>query len=887
MLGRLGVRPRLVALACAAAAPFVVLTVSRAYRHADEARHAAEVRARETARALAGRVLDRGNAVRSLLVAVTHFVRPDSSDTTVNDRLLLAVKRALPQAPVTNLWLAAPDGRIIGTSRRPAPTGMVIGDRAYFREVLRTRRSVYGEAQHGRSDGAWTVSVAEPVLDPAGSVRAVVVGSIRLDELARSLTAMPLPPRAEATLVDARGHVLATVGGDAAAVGQPATRLATVVRAGADEGTGHLAAQGGTGRRLVGYSTVRPLGWRVFVSVDEATALAPIRRGVLEEAMLGLAALLAAVGLAGAMARRFAMPIDALAADAQALAGGDFTRRSDARAPGELGTLAAAFNDMAATIAARTAALHRSEHRYRMLFDASPLPMYLVDLTTYEFLAVNDACVAQYGWTHEEFARQTLLDIRPAEDRLKFLAVAHTLARALGPDDRVNAGVWRHLRKDGTTFEAEVFTALTEYEGRAARLSVVADVTARRTAERALQESQEQLRRAQKMEAVGRFAGGIAHDFNNLLTGILVYCELALADLRDDEGSSALRARDDFQSIREAAHRAATLTTQILAFTRGQVVQPVAIDPLEVVGALEPMLRRMIGEDVRLVVDAAPLSGVVLADRGQLEQVVMNLALNARDAMPDGGTLTLALDEIAAEPLDAAHPGIAPGRWVRLAVRDTGVGMDAETQARIFEPFFTTKSRGHGTGLGLATVYGIVQQSGGTVRVTSAPGEGSTFTVYLPHVGEDAGTTTDGWMLAPPEAPVRDGHETVLVAEDEPLVRAVTREILTRRGYTVLTAEDGPAAIAAARHHAGHIHLLVTDVVMPGMSGPELAVLMASERPELRVLFTSGYADHEVLGRGVSTDRMAFVPKPFTPEAFGRRVREVLDSTATESVAAA
>ena len=531
--------------------------------------------------------------------------------------------------------------------------------------------------------------------------------------------------------------------------------------------------------------------------------------------------------------------------------------------PRELDALAATFDEMAATIAARTAQLHRSEQRYRLLFEACPLPMYLVDLSTYRFLAVNDAAVAQYGWSHEEFAALTLLDIRPPEDRLKFLAVARSLGKAQEYHDRTNAGVWRHLRRNGSLLEVEVFTAVTEYEGRPARLSVAADVTARRIAERGLQESQEQLRRMQKMEALGRFAGGIAHDFNNLLTGILGYCDLAIGDLDDTDPGAPVR--EDFAAIRTAAQRAAALTGQILSFSRGHVVQTTAVELNAVVGGLESMLRRVIGEHIALRVALADGLGSVIADRGQLEQIVMNLALNARDAMPHGGTLTVSTGEVRVLAADPAHAGVPAGRWVRLVVRDTGIGMDGDTQARIFEPFFTTKERGKGTGLGLATVYGIVRQGGGVVRVDSEPGSGSTFGIYLPLADGPADPPRPDH---PPAAapPRRATGETILLAEDEESVRAITREILVRRGYRVLAAADGPSAIDLARRHGGPIDLLLTDVVMPGMSGRELAELLTRDRPGLRVLFASGYTEDEVLHRGVAADGLAFVAKPFTAD---------------------
>jgi hypothetical protein len=516
-------------------------------------------------------------------------------------------------------------------------------------------------------------------------------------------------------------------------------------------------------------------------------------------------------------------------------------------------------------------ALRRAEQRYRLLFDACPLPLFLTDLETHRVLVVNDAACAEYGYTREEFAHLTLLDLRPPEERLRFLAVTRALTKAMGQRERRSMGVWRHRRKDGSVGEVEMYAARTEFEGRPVRLSAALDVTARRRAERALEESQDQLRRAQKMEALGRFAGGIAHDFNNLLTGILGYCDLALSD-----AGLPSETREDFLAIRDAALRAAGLTGRILAFSRGRVVQPVALDVNGIVEGLQPMLGRMIGEHITFATELSPTAGTVLADSGEMEQVVMNLALNARDAMPDGGVLSVATRDVLVGPDDARHPDVPPGRWTVLEVSDTGVGMDAETQAQIFEPFFTTKERARGTGLGLATVYGIVQHAGGAVRVCSARGAGSRFSVYLPRVDAPAEERRPAGV-----AGTRDGgDETILLVEDEESVRAIAREALARRGYRVLEAADGPGAMEAARRHAGEIALLLTDVVMPGLNGRELAELLTRERATLKVLFISGYTDDEVLHRGLSSDEVALLAKPFTPDTLCAEVRAVLDATA-------
>jgi two-component system, cell cycle sensor histidine kinase and response regulator CckA len=401
--------------------------------------------------------------------------------------------------------------------------------------------------------------------------------------------------------------------------------------------------------------------------------------------------------------------------------------------------------------------------------------------------------------------------------------------------------------------------------------SAVAVGIERKRAEEALRQSEERLRQAQKMEAVGRLAGGVAHDFNNLLTVITSYSDLLLEDLGSDDPK-----RDDVEQIRKAADGAAALTRQLLAFSRQQVLQPKALDLKTTVVGTEKLLKRLIGEDVQLTTFLAPDLGVVKADPGQIEQIIINLAVNARDAMPTGGRLTI---EAANVDMDEAyvrgHAPARPGRYVMLALSDTGTGMDEQTKARIFEPFFTTKEPGKGTGLGLATVYGIVKQSGGFIWVYSEPGRGTSFKVYLPRVEEPAEPA------AAPAATVEPlrGTETVLVVEDAASVRMVTRQVLERYGYAVLEAPNGDTALRLAAKHHGQIHLLLTDVVMPGLSGRQLAQQLAQLRPDMKVLYASGYADQAIVHHGILEAGIAYLQKPFTPETLGRRVRQVLDSS--------
>jgi two-component system CheB/CheR fusion protein len=400
-------------------------------------------------------------------------------------------------------------------------------------------------------------------------------------------------------------------------------------------------------------------------------------------------------------------------------------------------------------------------------------------------------------------------------------------------------------------------------------LLTMEDITARKAMETALRSSEEQLRQSQKMEAVGRLAGGIAHDFNNLLTVVMGHSDMLLSGAPDE----ALD-REALEAIRGATERGASLTQQLLAFSRRQVLQPRVLDLGDLIAEYERMLRRLIGEHIELIVNCSPALWRVKADPGQLGRVVMNLALNARDAMPQGGTLTMDLSNVHLDEAGAAELQLTPGRYAMLAVSDTGTGMDAETLDHLFEPFFTTKTRGVGTGLGLPVVFGIVEQSGGAIRCHSEVGRGATFRIYLPRV-EEAAKSEAGPGAALSEAP--SGSEVVLLVEDEDGVRSLARRILERSGYTVIEARHGKEGLSVCESHAGPIQLLVTDVLMPGIGGRELAERSLLLRPEMKVLFMSGHTDDVVLDLGIKLHGTPFLQKPFTLVQLAKKVREVLD----------
>ena len=506
--------------------------------------------------------------------------------------------------------------------------------------------------------------------------------------------------------------------------------------------------------------------------------------------------------------------------------------------------------------------LLESEEQYRLLFDSNPQPMWVYDLETMAFLAVNHAAVNHYGYSHGEFLNMTIRDIGRFEEAQ--LREEHGVPRPAESDRKASQSprVWTHRKKDGSLIDVELAVGSIEFRGRRAGLVLVTDVTERKRLET-------QLLQSQKMDSVGRLAGGVAHDFNNLLGVITGYGELLAGRLPNDP-----QLKRYVSDILKAAERAAGLTRQLLAFSRKQVLQPRVLDLNAVVAEMEKMLRRLIGEDVHLItVFDEGLEGVQ-ADPGQMEQVLMNLAVNARDAMPRGGRLTI---ETANVDLDVTYarsrPGVQPGPHVMLAVSDTGHGMEPEVLGHIFEPFFTTKEAGKGTGLGLATVHGIVKQSGGHIFVYSERGQGTTFKIYLPRVGAEKVAETP----ATPQAEEHRGSETVLLVEDEESLRGIVRECLEASGYNVIEARNAGHALELGDGHPASIHLLITDVIMPGMSGSQLAAAFTASHAETKVLYMSGYTDDAVVLHGVLAADVSFLQKPFTTEALARKVREVLD----------
>jgi len=527
---------------------------------------------------------------------------------------------------------------------------------------------------------------------------------------------------------------------------------------------------------------------------------------------------------------------------------------------GQLIGIFALYNDITELKRAETS-LREAQQFLRQIIDADPNLVFVKDWDG-KFTLANRAVAEIYGTTPEALVGKTDADFNANREEVEnFLRddreVMTTLQKKFIPEELVS-----NAKTGETRWFHTVKVPLVSPDGKARQvLGVATDITQHRNLE-------SQLRQSQKMEAIGKLAGGVAHDFNNLLTSILGYSDLVLEQLGQDNP-----LREDVTEIKKAGERAAALTRQLLAFSRKQILKPVVVDINAVVANIEKMLRRLIGENIDLKTTLDPSLGSVKADPGQIEQVILNLAVNARDAMSNGGRLTIETANVLLdENYTHDHVGSRAGRHVMLAVSDSGHGMDAETRAHIFEPFFTTKELGKGTGLGLSTVYGIVKQSDGYISVYSEQGKGTSFKVYLPRVDEVAARPAPKEALAPSRS-----SETILLVEDEDGVRALARRVLETNGYTVLEACDGETAVQIAGAQSGAIHLMLTDALMPGITGPELARRVCASRPGMKVIFMSGYTDEAVVRHGLVAGGTDFIQKPFEFEALARKVRAVLD----------
>jgi PAS domain S-box-containing protein len=736
-----------------------------------------------------------------------------------------------------------------GTLRAIEPPDRIVGWNFAYRDWYRgvtSRKQAYVSEAYQTAVGThpWVVAVALPVWGPGDEPAGLLMAAYTLETLSENLRSLHLGDGAY--VVDQRGVVAGATDKESLGKPLPESLRGSLQTAAQGEADG-VSVRGPTDHWLVGYAPVRDLGWAIVyprLTVESMRPAILLRRfGALAAGFL-LLIYLVTTGMALGLVRKQG----ALLVVNQSL------NKSLQEFQGKLESL---VRERTAELTKVNQELHNAEERFRAFMDHIPAVAFIKDELG-RMVYVNAGFEKVFQAPREHWLGKTDVELWPPE-----------VAAQLREDDRkvIASGqpteLWEHVPLP-TGEKREWFVMkfpLSDASGRSLLGGIGVDMTDRRSLEK-------QLQQAQKMEAVGHLAGGVAHDFNNLLGVILGYSELLL-----DNTAAQGPAQHQLREIKKAGERAANLTRQLLAFSRKQIVEPVVLDLNALVADMGKLLQRLIGEDIELITALAPNLGRVKADPGQLEQVVMNLAVNARDAMPRGGKLSIETANVELdEEYARKHVTVQPGAYVLLAVSDTGVGMDEATQARIFEPFFTTKESGKGTGLGLATVYGIVKQSGGNIWVYSEVGRGTSFKIYLPRVSMPISAPRSSEGVSVP-----GGNETLLVVEDAEPMRKMTCEFLASQGYTVLGAKDGQEALALAEKHSGQIHMLITDLVMPGMNGRELAEGLHHNDGNLKVLYVSGYTGDAVVRLGILEGAAAFLQKPFTLHGLACKVREILD----------
>jgi PAS domain S-box-containing protein len=749
------------------------------------------------------------------------------------------------------------DGSVVCSSQAPVPSGRVYAGQSW----LQTKGPAYVAPAQDQVTGKRVAVIAYPVADVG-----VIAWTFDLD---------PIGPKLFAEFASGVNQLefLVTSSDGKAIIARSIDPARWTGASLVETPFGHAvdpsnrADVGGT-LRWYAEVDVEATGWKVWVGADQATALGAAGR--YERQAVGIILVGALAVLSGMLLvyRQVVRPVAALSAAVRSSNVMQVGALVPVEGPAEVARLAEDINSLVLSVDRELAGREGAERNYRLLFEGSPLPMLFTDHENQNIIEVNPAAMSAYGYSRDEFVRLVVSDI--------VIATPNDDASLLPQGDRYSADVVRYgpistRKKDGSVMQSLVTSFRVPHAGRPSRFSIVEDVTEKEKLER-------QFHQSQRLESLGQLAGGVAHDFNNLLGVILNFTlfvkETVSRAAAEPDGDRWQPAVTDLERVVRATESATRLTHQLLAFARREVVRPQSLNVNSVVAELDPLLRRTLGEHIDFVTTLANDLRPALIDPGQLEQVITNLAVNARDAMRDGGKLTIdTANTDVDEAYAAGRPGLKPGRYAQVRVTDTGLGMDRATLQRAFEPFFTTKPKGQGTGLGLATVHGIVNQAGGYVALYSEPGLGTRVTVLLP--------ATDSAPVAeePVPPPVHVvARETILVVEDDDDLRDVVERILANNGYQVITAGSGQEAIEAAREHDGHIDLLLTDVVMPQMQGNELARLIAADRPELRVLFMSGYAQHALGASGTLEPGSILLEKPFTEPTVLALVRRILEA---------
>lgn len=842
------------ALSLALTIPMAMFAAVRAVERSERERAILADRSVRSASRAAQLIDDDISRARLLIAGASRLIDP-RAPTAVNDSLLRSIFGDV-SAGFSNIWVTDTLGRTRG-SLIPVPdtAASAIAQRPYVREALASRSFVIGQPVESRIDPrqAWVIPFVQPVIDTRdGRMLGLVGAGLKVDRLSAILFVRDLPPNSVLTVLRGDGRVFLRSRDLASWIGR--NFYDSTMARGQHKivgGMNQVESLDGT-VRLVAQDTLTQLDATVYVGIPVSESLSLVQQQLSRDVGLAIVLTLLMAATALFVANRITTPLEEVADVATALAHGARDRRAKISGNDEVAAVGRAMNAMADAVRDREQELEESEARYRQLFETSPLPTLTWRLNDGRIDRVNDAARAFYG--QSQLAREDLriLDLIAEEDRERFSSIP------LPPSgETIHAGTWTQRGADSTERIVEWYVGRLERTQQTFAVGVLLDVTERRRAERALELSREQLRQAQQLESLGAFAGGIAHDFNNYLSAIATNAELLGDEL--PEGSPL---REEANEILHSAQRASHLTRQILVFSRRQIVQEHALDVAREVKAMQHLLGKLVSDRVQLTIDCRePLARIRLS-RERLEQVLMNLCANARDAMPEGGRLAIVVEMISSERLG-------------ITVSDTGSGIPAELRTRIFEPFFTTKPRERGTGLGLSMVHSIITSARGSIDVSDNAAGGTTFSIELPALTD---ASAEGTLQIDHARQSLRGREHVLVVEDDASVRSATASLLARAGYQVSTAASASEAMAHLAAADRCPDIMLTDVVMPNESGPDLVKRARARYPSLRVVYMSGYADNDDVMRGLAENAIELVAKPFSAGELLSAIRRVLDA---------
>jgi len=880
---RLSIRTKLLIIMLFAGLP-VVLTVCYnlygSYREDySEAEHAALV----TAQAIAYQHNAQVEGVRNLLTTLSQFPEVRRKDKKACAGIFRDILRQSPSS--LNIGIADTQGNIIATGVQPLPSRYSIEDRKYFQDALRTKRFSVGEYVISRAVGKPTIHFALPVLDATGSPLSVLYAALDLTQFNSLFDAQKLPPNSALNLTDYRGVVLYRYplhniikGGF---VDRPDLRRR--VTGPRDEGAFVDVGLDGV-KRLLAFKRLRlhqdeqPYLY-IRVSIPEKAALAGVKKYIANSAAIFIAALLSALVVTRLLAGRYLVsPIEQLAEASQAVKNGDLSARTGLSYSGdEISFLAQSFDAMTESLDARLrerevaeALLKASEEKFHAIFDHMSDAILIHDMATGAILDVNQAMCGMYGYSHDEACA---IDVEAISQGATPYTQKEAMAwMELAANGEPQLFEWLCKHRDGHLFWVEVSMRRASIGGIERLIVLARDISERKAAEDEKKSLMEQLNQAQRMESVGRLAGGIAHDFNNLLTPIIGFADIARREAPENSPTV-----EKMERILRAAFRAKELVQQLLSFGRKQLLDMKITDLNTVVSSFAEILRRTIRESIDIRLRLTPELDGICADKTHIEQILMNLLVNAQDAIDGKGIISVETAPVVLDEEYARHhANVIPGHYVMLAVSDSGCGMDRETQDHIFEPFFTTKKAGEGTGLGLATVYGIVKQHGGNVWVYSEPGQGTVFKLYFPRVVAMPCLKNEESIAAPA---IPAAHGSILLVEDDEMVRTMVKELLAGSGYDVIETDDPCHALSLVDGRV--IDLLITDVIMPDMNGPELHKQLLSVHPGLKVVFMSGYTDNVVVQYLDASDLGNFIQKPFTVQTMSAKIAGILGACQT------